>query len=67
MSALMPIAMGVGFVGLGSFAAYSSLSLRRANRERYIREFVLPQGLYKNFRKSAPGSIPNTTRSLRAH
>ena len=58
MSVLMPIAMGVGFLGLSGFAAYSSLSLRRSNRERYIREFILPNGLYKKLQEKRPGLDP---------
>lgn len=58
MSALIPIVMGAGFVGLSGFAAYSGLSLRRANRERYIREFSLPQGLYKKLQEKRPELDP---------
>jgi hypothetical protein len=50
--------MGAGLVGLSGLAAYSGISLRRANRERYVREFILPQGLYKKLQEKRPAIDP---------
>src|SRR3954469_21095831 len=58
MSVLIPIAIGTGLLGLGGFAAYSGLQLRSAKREKYIREFVLPQGLFKKLQDRRPGIDP---------
>jgi hypothetical protein len=55
MSILIPIAIGAGVLGLGGFAAYSGLQLRSARREKYIREFVLPHGLFKKLQEKRPG------------
>jgi hypothetical protein len=55
---LIPIAIGTGLVGLGGLAAYSGLQLRSARRERYIREFVLPQGLFKKLHDKRPEIDP---------
>jgi len=58
MSALIQIAIGTGFLGLGGFAAYSGFQLRRAKRERFVREFVLPHGLFKKLQEKRPELDP---------
>ena len=58
MSAFIPIVIGTSLVGLGGFAVYSSLKLRRAKQERFIREFVLPQGLFKKLQEKRPEIDP---------
>jgi hypothetical protein len=55
MSVSIPIAIGAGFVGLSAFAVYSGIGLRRAKQERFIRQFVLPQGLFKKLQEKRPG------------
>lgn len=55
---LIPIAIGTGLLGLGGWAAYSGIQLRQARRERYIREFVLPYGLFKKLHEKHPGVDP---------
>jgi hypothetical protein len=55
---LIPIALGAGLVGVTGVAAYTGLRLLRANRERYIREFTLPQGLFKKLHEKRPGVDP---------
>jgi hypothetical protein len=42
-------------LGLGWFALYGGLLLRTARRERYIREFVLPHGLFRKLQEKRPG------------
>jgi hypothetical protein len=39
-------------------AAYTGLRLLRANRERYIREFVLPHGLFRKLQQKRPEVDP---------
>ena len=51
---LTPIAIGAGLLGLGGFATYSGLQLRNARREQYIREFLLPYGLFKKLHEKRP-------------
>ena len=58
MSVLIPIAIGTGFLGLSGLAAYSGFQLRCAKRERYIREFVLPHGLFKKLQEKRPEVDP---------
>ena len=58
MSVSIPIAIGAGFVGLSAFAVYSGIGLRRAKRERFIREFVLPHGLFKKLQEKRPALDP---------
>lgn len=53
-----PIALGIGLLGLGGVAAYSGLQLRNARREQYIRQFVLPQGLFKKLHDKRPEIDP---------
>jgi hypothetical protein len=55
MSVSIPIAIGAGFVGLSAFAIFSGIGLRRAKQERFIRQFVLPQGLFKKLQEKRPG------------
>jgi hypothetical protein len=55
---LFPIALGAGALGLAYLAAYSGLQLRSARREKYIREFVLPYGLFKKLEEKRPGIDP---------
>jgi len=66
---LIPIAVGAGLLGLGGLAAYSGLQLRSARREKYIREFVLPHGLFKKLHDKRPQIDPKhhslVARSLR--
>jgi hypothetical protein len=52
------IAMGAGLLSLGGAAAYGGLQLLRASRERYIREFMLPQGLFKKLHEKRPQIDP---------
>jgi hypothetical protein len=54
MSVLISIAIGTGFLGLSGFAAYSGFQLQRSKRERFIREFVLPHGLFKKVQEKRP-------------
>ena len=58
MSVLVPIAVGTGLLGLAGFAAYSGLQLLGARREKYVREFVLPNGLFKKLQEKRPGVDP---------
>lgn len=55
---VLTIAIGTGLVGLGGYAVYSGLQLRSARREKYIREFVFPQGLFKKLQQKRPGIDP---------
>jgi hypothetical protein len=54
----IPIAIGASLLGIGGFAAYSGLQLRSARRESYIRQFVLPHGLYKKLHEKRPEIDP---------
>lgn len=57
MSALTPLMIGAVAVLIG-YATYSNLQLRRAKRERYIRQFVLPNGLFKKLHEKRPEIDP---------
>jgi len=57
MSAMIPIAIGAGVLALG-FATYNGLQLRTARRESYIRQFVLPQGLFRKLQEKRPDIDP---------
>jgi hypothetical protein len=50
---LIPLT-GLGIAGLAGFAAFAGLAWRRASRERYIRQFILPQGLFKKLKDRRP-------------
>lgn len=50
--------MMVAVVLFAGYATYSGLQLRRARRERYIREFVLPHGLFKKLQEKRPEIDP---------
>lgn len=55
---LVSAAMGAGMLALGGIAAYSGLQLRRARRERYIRDFILPHGLFRKLQDKRPQVDP---------
>jgi hypothetical protein len=55
---LIPIAVGAGLLGFTGVAAYAGQRLLAANRERYIREFILPQGLFKKLHERRPEIDP---------
>lgn len=57
MSALATVALGAGLVGI-AVATYTGVQLRIAKRERYIREFAFPQGLYKKLQVKRPEIDP---------
>ena len=50
--------MIVAVVLFAGYATYSGVKLRLARRERYIREFVLPQGLFKKLQEKRPEIDP---------
>src|SRR5262245_11697166 len=57
MSALIAVAVAGGLV-VGGFAALGGLQLQNARRERYIREFTLPHGLFKKLHEKRPAIDP---------
>lgn len=54
MSALIPAVIGMGLLGLAGFAVYDRVQLRTARREKHIREFGLPYGLFKKLQQKHP-------------
>jgi hypothetical protein len=58
MSLFLPVATGVGIAILGGYAFTSGLAARRAARERFIRQFTLPDGLYRKLHQKRPEIDP---------
>ena len=57
MSATTPLLMSAIAI-LAGYVIYGGVQLQRARRERYIRTFTLPQGLFNKLRKKPPEIDP---------